>query len=125
MCGLFFRIAETPWGESTVISGHTVHPPMVVKSVRGRRRYVAFTTPEGMHRDEMVSTFETLAIPSVKVITCGHGKAVIRCDPGHVPVLIDAYEKSFPGNCSLRTSGTLRTLRDADPELKAPRRRRK
>jgi hypothetical protein len=98
---------------------------MVVKSVRGRRRYVAFTTPEGMYRDEMVSTFEALSIPSVKVITCGHGKAVIRCDPEHVPTLIDAYSKSFPGSQSLKTSGTLRTLRDADPELKAPRRRHK
>lgn len=98
---------------------------MVVKSVRGRRRYISFTTPEGMRRDDMVETIDAMAIPSVKVITCGGGKAVIRCDPAHRDALTDAYTAAFPGHTSLRTSGTLRTLRDADPSLKAPRRRHK
>lgn len=98
---------------------------MVVKAVRGRRRYISFTAPEGMRRDDMVVAIDGLAIPSVKVITCGGGKAVIRCDPSHRDALTEGYESTFPGCCSLRTSGTLRTLRDNDPDLKVPRRRHK
>lgn len=98
---------------------------MVVKSVRGRRRYVSFTSPLDMRRDEMVAAVEAMQVPSTKVITCGKGKAVIRCDPGHVAPLISLYEGTFEGCHSLKTSGTLRTLRDDDPDLKVPRKRHK
>lgn len=98
---------------------------MVVKSVRGRRRYISFTADADMRRDDMAPIVESFGIPSVKLITCGKGKTVIRCDPAHRDELINAYIGAFPECCSLKTSGTLRTLRDEDESLKVPRKRKK
>lgn len=78
-----------------------------------------------MRRDDMVPIVESFGIPGVKLITCGKGKAVIRCDPAHRSELINAYVDAFPGHCSLKTSGTLRTLRDEDASLRVPHKRKK
>lgn len=98
---------------------------MVVKSRRGRRRYIVFTADESMVRDDMSTIVDSFGIPSVKLITCGKGKAVIRCDPGHRDELIAAYSIALPEHHSIKTSGTLRTLRDDDPSIRVPRKRKK
>lgn len=48
---------------------------MVVKSERGRRRYVFFEVPAGTGRDDVLLALE--GIGSVKVITCTGGEAVV------------------------------------------------
>ncbi len=100
---------------------------MVVKSVRGRRRYIAVTVPPELRRDDLVASLSEFSesIPDLKVITCGNGKAVIRCEPAHVQAAISAVGSSYPGSESLLTSGTLRKLREAYPELKVPRKRKR
>ena len=117
--------ADTHYGNISIISPRTLGEDMVVKSVRGRRRYISFTAGADMRRDDMAPIVESFGIPSVKLITCGKGKAVVRCDPAHRDELIDAYIGAFPGCCSLKTSGTLRTLRDEDASLRVPRKRKK
>lgn len=91
---------------------------MVVKSKRGRRRYIAFSVPSGIRRDEFVADLaQAPDIPEHKVITCGDGRAVVRCGPSDVDRTIAAVQAAFPGSESLLTSGTLRTLREKHPEL--------
>lgn len=78
-----------------------------------------------MVRDEMSAIVESFEIPNVKLITCGKGKAVLRCNQEQRDLLISAYTSAFPEHGSLKTSGTLRTLRDGDPEIRVPRKKKK
>jgi RNase P/RNase MRP subunit POP5 len=100
---------------------------MVVKAVRGRRRYIALHVPEGLSRDDLVRGIESHPsfTPDVKVITCRGGDAVVRCEPAHVDAVTGAVSELWPGSESRRTSGTLRTLRDRYPELRVPRKRKR
>ncbi len=100
---------------------------MTVKSVRGRRRYISFEVPEGTVRDGIVSALENAdpPIPGAKAITCGKGKAVVRCSPSEREATVSAITAAFEGSKSLRTSGTLRALRDRDPGLRVPRKKKK
>ena len=100
---------------------------MVVKSVRGRRRYVALRVPGELRRDDLVRALEPFSgpIPGLKVITCGDGWAVVRCSPAEVESAISAVTGAFPGSEPVLTSGTLKTLRDRYPELRVPRRRKR
>jgi len=98
-----------------------------VKSVRGRRRYVALHVPADLRRDGLVKALELFSgtIPGLKVITCGDGWAVVRCSPAEVDSAISAVTGTFPGSEPVLTSGTLKTLRDRYPELRVPRRRKR
>jgi len=98
-----------------------------VKSVRGRRRYVALRVPADLRRDGLVKALEPVSgsVPSLKVITCGEGWAVVRCSPAEVESAISAVTGAFPGSEPVLTSGTLKTLRDRYPELRVPRRRKR
>ena len=96
---------------------------MVVKSKRGRRRYVAFEVPCGTGRDELSSVVDGCA--SAKVITCYKGLATVRCSPEERDPVVNAVLEGMPGSRSITTSGTLRTLRDEYPELRVPRKRKK
>ena len=99
---------------------------MVVKTVRGRRRYVVFTVPPEVGRTEVLSAMEGLTqeLPDLRVITSFSGKAIIRCDPSDIERVSETMASSFPGSESLITSGTLRKVRDVYPELKVPRKRK-
>lgn len=96
---------------------------MVVKSVRGRRRYTAFDVPREADRRSAESALEHVG--SAKVITCGGGKAVVRSLPSERDAVEEALSSRFPGARPYDCSGTLRALRTRHPELAAPRRRRK
>lgn len=96
---------------------------MVVKSERGRRRYVFFEVPQHVRRDDVSQALE--GIGSVKVITCSDGRAVVRCSPDDREAVTRRMSESFDGCRSVRTSGTLRGLRDRYPSLKVPQKRRR
>ncbi len=89
---------------------------MTVKSKRGRRRYVAFITSPEMTKQEMVDR-----IPggrTFNVIQCSEGMAIVRCGPSDVGRCEEAVRACDPQAHAVRTSGTLRTLRDEYPVLK-------
>ncbi len=100
---------------------------MVVKSVRGRRRYISFEVPAETTRDSIVAAVEA-ADPrpeSFKAITCSKGKAVVRCSPADRDAVTAIVCSLGPDVRSLKTSGTLRTLRDADPDLRVPQKKKR
>ncbi len=99
---------------------------MVVKAVRGRRRYIVFTVPPDAGRTEVLEALEELSagIPDLRVITSFSGKAIIRCNPAEMGKVSATMRSRFPGSESLITSGTLRKIRDVYPELKVPRKRK-
>ena len=97
---------------------------MVVKSVRGRRRYIYFRMPAGVRRDDLTAMIGD-RIPDTKVITCHRTDAVIRCPPEGCDPLIALLSGPDNGCIPVKTSGTLRTLRDEYPQLKVPQRRKR
>ena len=99
---------------------------MVVKSERGRRRYVVYTVPEGTRWDEVLEALSADPTPSqLKVISCFSGMAVIRTEPSGLDEVRCRMHARWPGSESLITSGTLRTVRDRYPELKVRRKRKR
>ncbi len=96
---------------------------MVVKSERGRRRYIFFELPQHVRRDDVSTTLD--GIGSVKVITCSGGRAVVRCSPCDRQEVARRMTSAFDECRSVRTSGTLRGLRDRYPPLKVPQKRRR
>ena len=83
---------------------------MTVKSKRGRRRYIVFKMPLDADRTSLSRAIPNL--PQVKVIHCDEGMAVVRCSPEGRDEIISSIEEKFPDSKSLKTSGTLKTLRD-------------
>ena len=98
---------------------------MVVKSERGRRRYIAFTAPAGAGRKDVESLLDPMdpRPPMLKVVTCYGGWAVVRCGPEGCSRAIDLL--SSHGYESKLTSGTLRTIRDRYPETRVPQMRKR
>jgi len=96
---------------------------MVVKSKRGRRRYVVFEVSPNLRRETLIK-----GLGSVKgehppqVIQLDHGMAVIRCTPDSREETILAVSRIDPGSVSLVTSGTLRKIRELYPALKSEKR---
>jgi len=89
---------------------------MTVKEKRGRRRYVAFTVDRGLTRDLLMRSLK--AFPDAPyVVQCSEGWAVVRCSPDEIDNAVAAMRTADPSSVSLRTSGTLATLRDRYPEL--------
>ena len=91
---------------------------MVVKSKRGRKRYVAFTVNPELTKDKAVSDLRTLCDDPPYVIQCAEGWMIIRCSPYDSEEAIRLVKAADPSSVSLKTSGTLATLRKAYPELK-------
>ena len=100
---------------------------MVVKAVRGRRRYVVFTVPESAGRIDVLSSLSGLSktMPDLRVITSFGGKTIVRCSPSEIPAVTEAMKEMYPGTESLITSGTLRKVRDVYPELKVPQKKKR
>ena len=112
---------------TSVLTVHHLRRDMVVKSVRGRRRYIVYRVPTETDRDDVVSALENAndPIPQLKVITCFGGEAVIRSTPDGLSKVDSRMRAAWPDCESIITSGTLRTIRDAHPELKVPRKRKR
>ena len=96
---------------------------MVVKSVRGRRCYVYIRVPTNVRRDDLTDALRDVG--SSKVITCQGGDAVVRCSPEDRDAVTQNVGSRWPGSEPVRTSGTLRTLRDDYPRLRVPQKRRR
>ncbi len=89
---------------------------MTVKSKRGRRRYVVFSVPAGLTREDLIHR-----IPGGRrfnVIQSAEGMAIVRCAPEEIGEC-EAAVKAVAAEAEIVTvSGTLRTLRDRYPVLK-------
>lgn len=89
---------------------------MTVKSKRGRRRYVVFSVPAGLTREDLIRK-----IPGGRrfnVIQCAEGMAIVRCAPEEIGEC-EAAVRTVAGTAeTVSVSGTLKTLRDKYPILK-------
>ena len=95
---------------------------MVVKAVRGRRRYIAFTLDEGLTRETLIPKLRAYAGDSAPyVIQCSQGWAIIRTAPDGIDSALSLMSRAVPGCSSISTSGTLRTLRERYPVLQRTR----
>lgn len=77
---------------------------------------MAFITSPGMTKQKMVD-----GIPggrTFNVIQCAEGMAIVRCGPSEIGRCEEAVRTCDPQARAVRTSGTLRTLRDEYPILK-------
>ena len=91
---------------------------MVVKSKRGRRRYVAFTVDPSFTKEGMAGKLRAFCGDSApKVIQCAEGWCILRCRPEDRDETISLISRIDPESKSLRTSGTLITLRRRYPRL--------
>ncbi|MDR1404579.1 MAG: hypothetical protein LBJ20_03305 [Candidatus Methanoplasma sp.] len=94
---------------------------MVIKSKRGRRRYIAFRVSEHTTKIALVKWLSSAGADPPYVVQCIPGMAVLRCPPERREETIALMHSADPFSAPLKTSGTLRTLRDKFPELKAMR----
>jgi len=91
---------------------------VVVKAERGRRRYIAFTVNAELTKTSLISVLRGVSAEPPYIIQCAEGWAIVRCSPDTVERTVEHMMLADPSSVSLRTSGTLRTLRDLYPELK-------
>jgi len=98
---------------------------MVVKEKRGRRRYIAFTMHPGITKESLISSLRRLCGDPPYVVQCGEGWAIVRCSPNDVDETVGLVRLADPSSVSLKTSGTLRTLRNTYSELKRLRPKKK
>jgi RNase P/RNase MRP subunit POP5 len=89
---------------------------MTVKEKRGRRRYIAFTVRSDLTKEGLISLLRSVRSP-LYIIQCSGGWAIVRCAPEDVDGTIAIMREAEPSSVSLRTSGTLRTLRERYPKL--------
>lgn len=94
---------------------------MVVKDRRGRRRYIVFRVSPELDRETLIKRTRRIREPDrvPYIIQCSDGLAVIRCSPDRRDDMIEVMSDLDPGCTSLATSGTLKTLRDRYPGLRA------
>ena len=91
---------------------------MVVKSKRGRRRYIAFTVSSGLTKESLAGKLSAFGGDSApKVIQCAEGWCIVRCSPNDRDRAVELMSAADPESRSLRTSGTLITLRRRYPRL--------
>ncbi|MCL2318131.1 MAG: hypothetical protein FWC44_03660 [Methanomassiliicoccaceae archaeon] len=96
---------------------------MVVKSKRGRRRYIVFEISPNLRRDALISSLVSVKGENPPhLIQMDHGKAVVRCTPQNREDAVNAVSRADPKAVSLVTSGTLRKIRELYPELKPEKR---
>lgn len=92
---------------------------MTVKEKRGRRRYIAFTVPEGIGKPALIHQLRECTDEAPYVVQCGHGLAVVRCAPKECIQTIEVMKLACPSSASLMTSGTIKALRSKVPGLDA------
>jgi len=90
---------------------------MTVKEKRGRRRYIAFTIGAEITKDAMISRLRKVCGEPPYVIQCSEGWMIVRCTPSDIDETIRIVRLADPSSSSLRTSGTLASLRSEYPEL--------
>jgi len=91
---------------------------MVVKSKRGRNRYVAFDVSPDMSRETLIRSLRGVgSAVSPYIVQCASGKAVVRCAPKEREEVVRIMSRIDPSSAPLITSGTLRTIRERYPEI--------
>jgi len=91
---------------------------VTVKEKRGRRRYIAFRISPEITKDALISSLRMLCNEPPYVIQCAEGWSILRCSPENIDETKELMRRVDASSVSLRTSGTLATLRDVYPELK-------
>ncbi|MCL2509514.1 MAG: hypothetical protein FWF07_00340 [Methanomassiliicoccaceae archaeon] len=92
---------------------------MVVKSKRGRVRYIAFDVPADLRKDILIKKVNSTGSGEhLYVVQCASGKAVVRCSPAGREEAVRILTQAEPSCVSLMTSGTLHKIRERYPELK-------
>jgi len=91
---------------------------MVVKSKRGRIRYIAFDVPADLRKETLIKKVNSIGRGDLYVVQCVSGKAVVRCAPENREEAIQILSQAEPSCSSLMTSGTIRKIRERYPELK-------
>lgn len=95
---------------------------MVVKAVRGRRRYIVFTLDQSFERERLIPALRAYAGDSAPyVVQCSKGWAIVRTDPAGIEMTKKLMKKVDPSSESVSTSGTLITLRHKYPILQETR----
>lgn len=99
---------------------------MVVKEKRGRRRYVLFKVSPCLDKDTLIRKANRICNgeDAPYVIQCDHGMAIIRCPPEEKTHIIEIMSCIDSDCSSITTSGTLKTLRDAYPDLRTKSKKR-
>jgi RNase P/RNase MRP subunit POP5 len=89
---------------------------MVVKEKRGRRRYVAFETSEESDTEtvshEIISSAVRLGVRPPKLIQFGGRRGIVRTLEPELEVTLELVNTAALPMRTLRTSGTLKTLRE-------------
>jgi len=95
---------------------------MVVKSKRGRIRYIVFDVSPNMRKDILIKNLKAFKPNDAPyVVQCADGKAIVRCTPHSAEETMRTMSQADPSCVSLMTSGTLRTIREKYPALKMPK----
>ena len=93
---------------------------MVVKSKRGRRRYVVFSTSVSLTKEDLIRKLRSSCGENAPyVIQHANGKTVIRCSPTEIDDISAKLRSVDDTSESLITSGTLKTIRERYPELRS------
>lgn len=89
---------------------------MVVKEKRGRRRYVAFETTESIDAEtvsrEIISSAVRLGVRPPKLIQFEGQRGIVRSSEPEKDATIELLNTAQLPMKTLRTSGTLKTLRE-------------
>ena len=89
---------------------------MVVKDKRGRRRYVAFETSESIDAEtvsrEIISSAVRLGVRPPKLIQFEGRRGIVRSSEPEKEATIELLGAAALPIRTLRTSGTLKTLRE-------------
>jgi RNase P/RNase MRP subunit POP5 len=91
---------------------------MTVKERRGRRRYIAFRVRDDLTKDAVIAVLRRVCGNPPYVVQCAEGWMIVRCSPSDAEDTIRHVGLADPSSVSLRTSGTLASLRNDYPELK-------
>lgn len=94
---------------------------MVVKEVRGRRRYILFSVSADVTKESLIRGLRGLTSEPPYIVQCVPGKVIIRCSPDKRDETISLMERLDGAPYPIVTSGTLKTIRDKYPELRTPK----
>jgi len=96
---------------------------MVVKAKKGRARYIVFDVSPDLKKDALIKGLKPIDPGSPPyIIHCASGKAIVRCSPKNREDVVRTMSVIDPSSVSLLTSGTLRKIREAYPELRPKKR---
>ena len=97
---------------------------MVVKSKRGRRRYVVFQVEKTLQKNTVIDVLNAKKI-ELYVVQCDSGFCVIRTPHDQVEKTIETICNTFESSSSLSISGTLKTLRNKYPILEKTKQKKR